>query len=200
VTNILGDTEPTECLGYAKFVIDGQEIHLEAVDEGGATSSTSEIELRARRLTRRAGSSDTEPPKDGKIVIDLTRATTHHRLPPGTRLAPFRWLTIGSKLRSLLANSALRSRLSRVSSNRFRRRPEWRPGSLGHAHDCLHHATSGLFAFIQFAKLAGQPARSPQIGRESQPAGDRLTTFASRSRSDQSLLECRTERKLKRRR
>jgi uncharacterized protein (DUF1684 family) len=33
VTNILGDTEPTSAPAM-KFVIDGQEIHLEAVDEG----------------------------------------------------------------------------------------------------------------------------------------------------------------------
>lgn len=74
VTNILGDTEPTECPGYAKFVLDGQEIHLEAVDEG----DTYFFNFRDRtsgKTTYPAGRFiDAVPPKDGKIVVDFNKS------------------------------------------------------------------------------------------------------------------------------
>lgn len=76
VPNVLGDATPTPVVGEARFHINGQEVRLSAVG-GDAEHGLFFIfnDLTRKSETYAAGRFlDTEPVKDGKVVLDFNRA------------------------------------------------------------------------------------------------------------------------------
>lgn len=74
ITNILGDTEPAESPGYASFMLDGKEIHLDAVDEG-ETFFINFRDLTSGHDTYPAGRFlDAPRPVNGEIELDFNKA------------------------------------------------------------------------------------------------------------------------------
>ena len=76
VPNVLGDVTPTPVVGEARFRVDGQEVHLSAVG-GDPEHGLFFIfnDMTRKTDTYPAGRFlETEPVKDGKVVLDFNRA------------------------------------------------------------------------------------------------------------------------------
>jgi len=77
ILNVLGQTEPNECPGYAVFRLNGKEHRLYAVLEEPGAKSLFFIfkDQTAGKETYPAGRFlDTALPKDGKVVLDFNKA------------------------------------------------------------------------------------------------------------------------------
>jgi uncharacterized protein (DUF1684 family) len=77
ITNILGQTEPEESPGYAVFTLHGHQYRLRPVYDDPNSKDLFFIfrDLTSQKETYGAGRFlDTEPPKDGKVVLDFNKA------------------------------------------------------------------------------------------------------------------------------
>jgi len=77
ITNIVGQTEPEDSPGYVVFRLHGQEYRLRPVLDDPGSESLFFIfrDLTSQKETYGAGRFlDTEPPKDGQVVLDFNKA------------------------------------------------------------------------------------------------------------------------------
>jgi hypothetical protein len=77
ITNILGQTEPEDSPGYVTFELHGKEYRLRPVldDPGSPDLFFIFKDLTSQKETYGAGRMlDTDPPKDGKVVLDFNKA------------------------------------------------------------------------------------------------------------------------------
>ena len=75
VPNVIGDKQQVPVVGEARFRLNGQEMHLDAMDGGNGALFIVFSDLTKKKDTYPGGRFlDAEAPKDGKVVLDFNKA------------------------------------------------------------------------------------------------------------------------------
>ena len=75
VPNVIGDKQQVPVVGEVRFRLNGQELHLDAMDGGNGALFIVFSDLTKKKDTYPGGRFlDTEPPKNGKVILDFNRA------------------------------------------------------------------------------------------------------------------------------
>lgn len=74
VTNVLGQTEPQPCPGYAVFKVNGREVRLYPTQEGKSLFFVFRDQTAGKETYGAGRFLDSDLPKDGKVVLDFNEA------------------------------------------------------------------------------------------------------------------------------